>query len=127
MSHTELQARLYYDGQCPLCSYEMRHLRALKSDGLSLVDLHEASELNSQQRHAMLQALHLQRVDGSWLLGVEASIEAWSYTAWGWLLKPLRWPLLAPAIDRIYTAWAQRRYRKRYGCPQCAAGKSHGQ
>ena len=122
MSHTEPQARLYYDGQCPLCSYEMRHLRALKSDALSLVDLHEARELNSQQRHAMLQVLHLQRAYGSWLRGVEASSEAWSYTAWGWLLKPLQWPLLAPLVNRGYRLWAQRRYRRRYGCSQCPSG-----
>lgn len=119
MSNARLGARLYYDGQCPLCSYEMRHLSALKSPALTLVDLHSDPSLDERQRHKMLRCLHLQYADGDWCLGVQASLAAWSYTRWGWLLKPLQWPLLAPVIDRLYTLWAERRYRKRYGCGQC--------
>jgi len=120
MSKPKPEARLYYDGQCPLCCYEMRHLRELKSPELSLVDLHQEPELDARQRERMLRRLHLQRADGRWFLGVEASLAAWSYTSWGWLLKPLQWPILAPVADRLYTLWAERRYRKRYGCGQCA-------
>ena len=31
---------LYYDGACPLCAREMKHLAKLKRDSLELVDIH---------------------------------------------------------------------------------------
>ena len=32
---------LYYDGACPLCAREMKHLAKLKRDTLNLVDIHQ--------------------------------------------------------------------------------------
>ena len=34
------QETLYYDGACPLCAREMKHLAKLKRDSLTLVDIH---------------------------------------------------------------------------------------
>ena len=31
---------LYYDGACPLCTREMKHLAKLKQESLALVDIH---------------------------------------------------------------------------------------
>jgi predicted DCC family thiol-disulfide oxidoreductase YuxK len=37
-----MKETLYYDGACPLCAREMKHLAKLKRDSLNLVDIHQA-------------------------------------------------------------------------------------
>lgn len=106
---------LYYDGQCPLCSKEMRLLSYLKQDELQLKDVH-TSDMDEKQRQQYLQVLHLQTDSGEWLLGVDAMVEAWGYTKVGFLWKPLQWYWLRPWIERHYKRWAVKRYAKRYGC-----------
>ena len=44
------QDRLYFDGQCPLCSFEMRHLAKEKHDSLELLDIHSLPDLTAEQR-----------------------------------------------------------------------------
>ncbi len=63
----------------------------------------------------MLRQLHLRLPDGQWLVGADASVEAWRYTRVGWLLKPLRWPVFGPVVDRVYRRWAKRRFKRLYG------------
>lgn len=108
-------ATLYYDGLCPLCQREMTLLKRLKSAQLRLLDIHKQWQLPAEQREAMLRQLHLKLPDGQWLLGADASVEAWRFTRVGWLLKPLRWPLVGPIVDRIYRRWAKRRFKRLYG------------
>jgi predicted DCC family thiol-disulfide oxidoreductase YuxK len=110
-----MQAVLYYDGKCPLCAKEMRHLRRLKSDSLNLVDIH-ALELDAEIKQERLQVLHLELENGEFVTGVDASVRAWRYTRVGWLLAPLRWAIFKPVVDWVYAKWAQRRYDKLYGC-----------
>ena len=110
-----MRAVLYYDGKCPLCAKEMRHLNRLKSDTLSLVDIHSL-DLSEPVRQARLQVLHLEIESGEFIKGVDASVAAWRHTRIGWLLTPLRWAVFKPVVDWVYTKWAQRRYDKLYGC-----------
>jgi predicted DCC family thiol-disulfide oxidoreductase YuxK len=110
-----MSAVLYYDGLCPLCEKEMRVLRRWKSDTLQLVDIH-ATDLSEDEKTKRLKVLHLELSPGNYLLGVEASVAAWSYTSFGWLLRPLQWRFLAPLVQGIYARWAKQRYEKLYGC-----------
>ncbi|MCZ6828901.1 MAG: DCC1-like thiol-disulfide oxidoreductase family protein [Gammaproteobacteria bacterium] len=64
-------------------------------------------------------SLHLQTGAGEWLTGIDALIQAWSHTAWGWLFSTLRWPLLQPLARTSYQWYSQRRYQRLYGCPEC--------
>ncbi len=123
MSASEKTEILYFDGSCPLCQSEMRSLRKHKSSALTLVDIHSVKHLDAIQREALLRRLHLRLPDGSWLVGVDASVRAWSHTRWGWLLKPLRWPLLGPLVEFVYRHWADRRYQRRYGCESCGGSE----
>lgn len=109
------QATLFYDGNCPLCQHEMTLLARRKSEHLRLVNIHTSGLLTAQERLAMLRRLHLQQADGKWLVGVDASVAAWRYGGLGWLLAPLRWPVLGKLVDALYTRWAERRFRKLYG------------
>lgn len=106
---------LYYDGQCPLCSHEMRVLGRMKSAQLNLVDIHALSELDAPPRKQLLEVLHLRTSDGHWVTGVDASVRAWSSTRVGWLWRILQLPLISPVANSVYARWARRRYINLYG------------
>lgn len=99
---------LFYDGQCPLCAKEIKLLSRWKSNRLSLVDLHKQTDLPSN-KNEMLSVLHYQTENGDYLMGLDASVAAWSHTRIGFLLRPLRWLFIKPLADRLYKFWAQKR------------------
>jgi len=115
---------LFYDGQCPLCRKEIKLLQRLSNDGLAFMDIHQLhSTASLPSSMAMLRILHLRKACGTWITGVDATVQAWSHTRWGWLFRPLRWPLLAPFVNRLYARWAERRYNRLYGCNVCMGGE----
>ena len=108
----EMSDKLFFDGRCPVCIREMRLLRRFKGDRLVLIDIHSsesASYRDNKSSNELLAVLHLKTSDGTWLLGLDAMVQAWSHTRAGWLLRPLRWPLIGAVADRIYHRWAARR------------------
>ncbi|QSP95786.1 DUF393 domain-containing protein [Marinobacter salinisoli] len=117
---------LFYDGSCPLCTKEIATLRKLQRGSLMFVDIHQpdpdAGERPSQEQ--LLRRLHLQTGSGDWVIGLRANVRAWSHTRFGVLFKPLLWPGIYTVASRIYAAWADRRYDRKY---QCAIGQSPDQ
>ena len=108
---------LYFDGSCPLCRREMAHLARLKSDELTLQDIHDLpDDAALPDKAAMLQSLHLRR-DGDWVTGLDANVAAWQYTRIGFFWRWLSWPIIKPVAAWAYTVWATRRYAKRYPSP----------
>lgn len=108
----ETRDTLYYDGKCAQCSAEMRLLTRLKNQSLSLIDIHELtpdSPIFSIPKNNLLSVLHLQTEQGIWLKGLDANVRAWRHTYFGWLMMPLRWPVLKKIADLIYYRWAQNR------------------
>ena len=106
---------LYYDGLCPLCSFEMRKLEVPADAQLQLVDIHTlANAPGLPTKQALLMRLHLKRADGRLLVGLDASVAAWQHTRFGILYRWLRWPVIRNASDRVYALWAQVRYRRIY-------------
>lgn len=119
-------AQLFYDGRCKLCAREMALLRKYHSSGLSLVDIHKLPRLTDAERTQLLRSLHLLMPNGKWRYGPDASVAAWGYTRVGWLLRPLRWPLVAPLVDKIYARWAERRFCALYEhCAMPSAKSRH--
>ncbi len=108
-------AQLFYDGRCRLCAREMALLRKYKTNRLVLTDIHSLLRLADAERELLLKELHLLLPDGNWLRGVDASVTAWSHTPLGFLLRPLRWPVVAHLVDKLYAHWADSRYCKLYG------------
>lgn len=103
---------LFYDGRCPLCSKEMTLLKRLKNSSLVLVDIHEEDSLGlmyPKTSNELLSVLHLKTAEQEWVTGIDASVMAWSHTKYGFLYKPLRWPILKQLSDYIYAIWARRR------------------
>lgn len=103
---------LYYDGQCPLCSIEMGHLRKRACGNLELVDIHKATDLPAS-KESLLKRLHLKTQAGL-VTGLDANIAAWQYTSIGWLWHFLQWPIIKPIAAKVYDIWAERRFNKRY-------------
>ncbi|WP_165856440.1 thiol-disulfide oxidoreductase DCC family protein [Marinobacter sp. JSM 1782161] len=113
---------LYYDGRCPLCRHEIDLLGRWQTGGLNLADIHTlVPNPQHPDREALLRRLHLRTDDGRWLVGLDATVRAWSHTPFGALLRPLRWPGLRRLADHLYTTWAHRRYQRRYDCTLCSA------
>ncbi len=116
-----MTSTLYYDGQCPLCSKEIKLLRTIQRGGLAFEDIHQLKDYTEESREKMLKMLHLRDSDGNWYIGADATVMAWSFTRFGGLFKPLRWPVIGSIVDVFYSAWARRRYYKLYHCGACQA------
>lgn len=59
--------------------------------------------------------LHLMTT-GKWVTGLHANVRAWPHTRFGFMFKPLLWPLIYPIANKVYETWADRRYDKKYAC-----------
>lgn len=122
MENKAVKDTLYYDGRCPLCSKEIAVLHKLQRGSLAFADVHHLTTLPTSQmpsREALLRRLHLRSASGHWVIGLHANVQAWSHTRWGWLYRPLLWPLIYPVALWAYERWADRRYDKRYGLGAC--------
>ncbi len=104
---------LYYDGQCPLCSSEVRRLATLSDKHLACIDVHSV-DLDTAEKTAMLKVLHYHAANGEWLTGLDANIAAWQHTKFGFMFRWLRWPFIRSLADKVYSAWATTRYDRLY-------------
>lgn len=112
MPHTKL--RLFYDGQCPLCALEMKHLeRANTLQHIQLIDIHEPG-LQEQYPHINLKhandILHAETSNGQLLLGLDATHAAWQLVGKGHRTGWLRNPRIAPFADKAYLFFAKHRH-----------------
>jgi predicted DCC family thiol-disulfide oxidoreductase YuxK len=109
---------LFYDGKCPLCAREIRSLRKLQNGNLIFADIHQQDGENGSvpSHEQLLRRLHLMAWTGDWVTGLHANVRAWSHTRFGFLFKPLLWPIIFPIASRIYESWADRRYERKYAC-----------
>lgn len=106
---------LFFDGKCPVCAHEINLLRRFSGNELELVDIHSAAleQLGiDKSAQELLTVLHLRSGEKHWLIGLDATVKAWSHTRIGWLLEPLRWPIIKPIADAFYLKWATRRVCK---------------
>ena len=99
-----------------MCLAEMDRLRELSDAELELVDIHSVTETpDLPDRETLLGTLHLKTGGGEVLVGMDANVAAWGHTRYGWLWRPLRWPLVRNVVDACYRHWARWRYRRLYG------------
>ena len=106
---------LYYDGQCPLCSAEVRRLQQLGNGSLSLLDIHRLTDTGGPaEKTDLLKNLHYVTPSGEVLVGLDANVAAWQHTRVGILWRWLRWPFVRPVAVQLYAFWAKRRYRRLY-------------
>lgn len=106
---------IFYDGGCPLCVKEMRHLRAL--DKARRIQFENINEADFRDRYPAINVedanayLHAQTADGEMLYGLDVTQAAWSQVGRGWMIAPLRWPIIKRIADKAYLAFAKHRNR----------------
>ena len=103
---------IFYDGQCPMCSTEMRHLKQHdKSDLITLVDIHQDyftvlyPEINVADAMRILHGNY----QGKLLLGLEVTHRAWTLVGKGIWVAPLNWPVIKTLSHWIYLGFAKYR------------------
>lgn len=106
---------VYYDGACPLCRSEMSALMRDNQAGLlHFVDISlpgfDAAALGVTQA-ALMARLHVQRSDGSWLIGVPAVQAAYAATGHHRIAAVLARPAVARLARPAYDWLATHRYR----------------
>lgn len=119
---------LYYDGKCSLCRSEIIWLERWRDQRLQLVDVHSLQDEDFVQfanahtnsplgdiaapadKITMLKMLYFRTQAGEWIIGLDATVAAWRHSPFGFLLSPLRWPVIKPLADRCYNYWAKKRF-----------------
>lgn len=104
---------IFYDGLCPLCDIEIRHLKKRDTDGrLAFVDI-TADDFNERfptlDWQALNDRIHGMNEDGTMLIGLDVTHKAWSLVGYSWLYAPLRWPFIRYFADKIYILFAKHR------------------
>ena len=104
---------IFYDGQCPLCSTEMQHLKQHdKADLIHLVDLHQADfstlypDINVDEGMKILHGTY----QGERLLGLEVTHRAWTLVGKGFWVAPLNWPVIKTLSHWVYLVVAKYRH-----------------
>ncbi|MES2899085.1 MAG: DUF393 domain-containing protein [Pseudomonadota bacterium] len=122
---------LYYDGKCPFCTTEMERLRQWDRHGrLGFVDIAAPGFDPSPLRVDMAELnreMYSMTADGQVLVGTRSILAAYSLVGRGWLVLPLRVPLLRDFLSWLYRLFARHRYAMSRllgyrGKPQCSDG-----
>lgn len=111
------QLIIFYDGGCPLCVKEMRHLKKL--DERNHIQFENINEADFAERFPHVNVnvddanayLHGQLADGRMIYGLDVTHAAWREVGKGWLIAPLRWPGIRWLADKIYLGFARHRNR----------------
>ena len=109
---------IFYDGSCPLCCFEIKHLQKRDHDQrLSFEDI-TAPEFSqrypSLDWYSLNERIHAFDSQGNCFIGLDATYEAWRLVGRGWLYAPTRWPVIRFFADKCYLLFAKHRYRISY-------------
>ena len=123
---------LFYDGLCPLCEREIRHLKKRDKEHRILFEDISLPDFPERYPHLSLEALdakiHAQLEDGTMITGLEVTHHAWSRVGVKWLYAPLRWPVIGWFADRVYLGFAKHRHKISYwltGKKRCESNRCH--
>ncbi|KMT66641.1 thiol-disulfide oxidoreductase DCC family protein [Catenovulum maritimum] len=113
---------IFYDSYCPLCINEMQHLAKLdKNNTLAFADIHAENftqiypSINIEEANLILHA-ECDDGDGNtyFLYGLDVTHKAWKIVGRGYLIAPLRWPIIRFFADKVYLWFARNRYQISY-------------
>jgi len=121
------QIKVLYDGECPLCTREIRFLER-RDHGQGRVQFEDIAApsfdpavygLDAQQ---VMARIHGVLPDGQVVEGVEVFRRLYAGVGLGWLVAPTRWPILRNLADLAYRIFARNRLRWTGRAPDCEAG-----
>lgn len=104
---------LYIDGKCPLCVAEMKRLRAWdRHSKLAFIDIaqpgFDPAPLGVDLA-ALNRQLHARTAEGRCLVGIDSIVAAYTLAGRGWMVAPLRVPVMRPAFRLLYRMFARNR------------------
>lgn len=120
--------RVLYDGECPLCTREIRFLER-RDRGRGLIQFEDiASSRFDPARYDLELPLLMARIhgvlpNGEIVEGVEVFRQAYGAVGLGWLVAPTRWPILRGLTDRAYRIFARNRLRWTGRSSVCASDR----
>lgn len=113
-----MKLTLFYDGMCPLCQKEMKHLVKYNTQGnLSFVDIMEpgfSEQYPELDWDALNNRIHGKTDQGDIITGLDVTYLAWKLVGKGWVYAPTRWPIIRWFADRLYNIFARHRYTISY-------------
>ena len=108
--------RLLYDGDCPLCSREIRFLER-RDRGRGRIQFEDIAEpafdpsAYGLETREVMARIHGVLPDGTVVAGMEVFRRAYAAVGLGWLMAPTRWPGLRLLADLAYRIFARNRLR----------------
>ena len=108
------ELKIYYDGGCPLCLSEMKHL--LKLDQQKKLVLIDINQQDFEQKYPHInrreadRILHGELADGSIILGLDVTHKAWSLVGKGKWTAIIRLPIIGSVADFAYLQFARHRH-----------------
>lgn len=120
--------RVLYDGDCPLCSREIRFLER-RDRGRGRIQLEDIAESSFDASTYGLEAgdlmacIHGVLPDGTLVEGVEVFRRAYAAVGLGWLVAPTRWPGLRGLADLAYRIFARNRLQWTGRATSCDEGQ----
>ncbi|MBT0585878.1 thiol-disulfide oxidoreductase DCC family protein [Alteromonas oceanisediminis] len=106
---------VFYDGNCPLCMTEMKHLMKRNTQQkLIFVDINHpqfSTDHPGLSQRDLQAKIHGRWSHGEMLTGLDVTYTAWRLVGKGWLYAPLRWPVIRWFADWAYTVFARHRQR----------------
>jgi len=108
---------IFYDGYCPLCVKEMRQLK--KRDNLQkliFADVNDSGfeneypDISPQDALTKLHGYLFHSETKHLLTGLDVTYHAWRMVGRGWMIAPLRWPIIRWFSDKIYLWFARNRF-----------------
>jgi predicted DCC family thiol-disulfide oxidoreductase YuxK len=121
------QIRVLYDGECPLCTREIRFLER-RDRGRRRVEFEDIAApsfdpgVYGLDAQALMARIHGVLPDGSVVEGVEVFRRVYAGVGLGWLVVPTRWPVLRSLADLAYRIFARNRLRWTGRASDCEAG-----
>lgn len=103
---SDADVAIYFDGSCPLCSFEISHYaRQRGADKFVFID---ASDLQTSMdarlgRGDAMKRFHVRAADGRLLSGAEAFVAVWDVLpGWRWAARIARLPGALLALEAAY-------------------------
>jgi predicted DCC family thiol-disulfide oxidoreductase YuxK len=124
-SHATIE--VFYDGDCPLCTREIRVLRRLdRRDRITFTNIAAADFVPDGKDLATLMArIHGRLPDGTWVEGVEVFRELYAAVGFGPLVALTRLPGISHLLGAAYRVFARNRLRWTGRCTDaCAAPRA---
>ncbi len=125
---TSWRVKVLYDGDCPLCSREIRFLER-RDRGRGRIQFEDIANpsfdpgvwgLDDQR---VMARIHGVLPNGAVIEGVEVFRHAYAAVGLGWLVAPTRWPGLRRLADLAYRIFARNRLRWTGRASACEGGR----